>query len=732
MEKKRNIFILSSVFFVALILFGVYVVNVLADLDTTNTTVTLVGGEGEVNNATKSEENETMVVTIVHDGTGEAIETFNITWDVNNYTLLAYVNSTYDGTELLPDSTKNLSNITWDSTGLIQLDWNCINFTTTKEQILSCSSNETGYDPLMANGNTTLKLYINVSGVVNAGESFSTISILTSSVSGDINQSNVSVMVDGIAPRISIINITDGNMTWGNNTSGFVLNGTLVVDGKSDITVYFTLTDPLIDSAWLNYSNGSTAEAADSATAARTDATIIKTTDGLAYATIPVAALVEGNNISFTIWAKDSIGNTINYTNLEPLPFCAVVNSTDVVKITNVNISDGTNFREFMSNTAATKYFLPSQNIKISVTATGPNKQDSMYIYYGDFTNNATQVSEVDYETVNYTNNVTGTNLDGTMIYEVVLPSGIWNISNVSKFLITVNSTGSDAGLLEGYTARFVDTFTIDGTQPTAEITAPADTSIEVQNSITYTCDGTDTESGVATYTWKLTKPDSNTVSKDSTLVSGKQSVTWTTTDTNIAGNYIVSCMVKDNVGNSKEATSTFSVSYTSGGTGGGGGGGSSTTQTTFDVDLSQVESQTVTAASGSARTFSFDGSTSHSIKVDKIEGQLVTFVISSNPITLTMSVGEVKKVDINDDGLNDMEVKVENIENSVVKYSLKKISEGATALVQEETQGTTEPTTEEVPIEGIPEESSSLWLWIILGVVVIAAVVFFVVRSRK
>ena len=188
-------------------------------------------------------------------------------------------------------------------------------------------------------------------------------------------------------------------------------------------------------------------------------------------------------------------------------------------------------------------------------------------------------------------------------------------------------------------------------------------------------------------YKATITKPGGNTVTKTST--SSTTALTFSSTDTDEAGSYNIECKTTDNVGNVKTTTSTFSVLYSAAasGSGGGGGGSSSGTTVSFDVDFSQeaTAEASVQVAEGSTRTFSFDGSTTHTLKVDSLSDTAATITIASDPQTFVLNVGESRKVDVNNDGLDDVEVTLNSVYNGTADITIKKIEEGAKVVVEEE-----------------------------------------------
>jgi hypothetical protein len=273
----------------------------------------------------------------------------------------------------------------------------------------------------------------------------------------------------------------------------------------------------------------------------------------------------------------------------------------------------------------------------------------------------------------------------------------VGNDSNTLTLVITANDTDNVIPSVASndsypYVAIRTVQVTVDGSQPNPILTAPTDTTVSVRASIKYTCTGTDTLSGVSTYVTKLTKPGGTSVSKSATAAGVEQ--TFKDSDTNSPGIYSVKCTLTDNVGNTNSVTKEFSALYASGGGGAAAGtGGAAAREVSFDVDFSQdnVVESSVLVAEGSSRTFTFDGATTHTLRVDDVEGNLVTITISSDPQTLTLNVGESKEVDLNEDGINDVEVTLNSVDNGVADIAIKKIEEGAKIVAEEDRQAAEE-----------------------------------------
>ncbi|UCD20651.1 MAG: hypothetical protein JSW08_02655 [archaeon] len=83
----------------------------------------------------------------------------------------------------------------------------------------------------------------------------------------------------------------------------------------------------------------------------------------------------------------------------------------------------------------------------------------------------------------------------------------------------------------------------------------------------------------------------------------------------------------------------------------------------------------TVILEEGESFNFSFN-ETNHTITILNITNDTVTFEISSEPITLTLTVGETAYVDLDEDTITDISIKLESITDGKATFSIKSYSE--------------------------------------------------------
>ncbi len=335
-------------------------------------------------------------------------------------------------------------------------------------------------------------------------------------------------------------------------------------------------------------------------------------------------------------------------------------------------------------------------------------------------------------------NNITSRDFGKTnlTIYNGTLGRGINDSAsgNYTNFLVMANVT-------IWTTAKYTGTVVLDGNTPVPTITAPADTSIGPQESITYSCTATDAASGIVRCTTTLTKPDSSTVQKTSSSCADQ---TFNNIETGDAGTYSVGCTATDNVGfTSSSTTSSFTVmASTGGGSSGGGGGGdgsSTVTEQKIDVDLTNTQGTQLSGKQGSVKTIAI-GSQTHKIILSQVEEARVTFTVQSEPLNFTLTIGETKAVDLNNDTINDITITLKSIAGDTVFYDITKITAGANAIIQEETPPEKEQEPTILPEEDVPDNNiidytrdrKNLLTWVITAGVIALIILGYILIKRR
>ena len=810
MDKKVGV----SILFGFLLLVGLVVTNAIVDSADSSTdmlrsaNITLYGNSPGVENSTSGGTSEIVNLTVTAGAGGlDNITNITVTWDAN-FTFTGWADEgTNEGGSActsqpngipaecadLDDGFGGDGNVTFNNVTFLNNDpaikgnWSCANFSTTS---INCY-NSTAFDALSSSGNTSITIKFNVTAASSVEDkSIFLINATNSeaSLNGN-NQTSLTVYIDGVAPRLVELNISDGNTTWDNGT----FNGTIgagvasFLSNDSDLTVTATVYEQTPDQAatWLFY-NGSNigftgqqdlllgkVEVSPTITVgalanvdASTHSHAIKYSWTIAKNAVENFGVGTGNtSIAFLLLLNDTYNREIASNDSSTVndngPYSVILNNT-LPFVYNITFTDGNgNVLAGGDQADASSDFLAAVNVTIKIGVSGSPKPSSselsnssaIYIYYnttGSMTS-STNGEIIDYDTlINLTDanisiieNTTIGSPEDVVSYETSINLGGNASNNVNVYVVLGNKTEdltlpteTGAG---NYSSEALFRFTVDGAEPSAELNTPTSRGLSTSDSIEYTCTGSDGQSGIAKYTWFLQKPgDAFTQISETSTSSGTNKQTFSGTQIGSAGTYNVRCRVTDAVGNSKDIETntlnkfTVSISSTGDGSAATGGGGGAGAAVSFDVDFTTSPQATFKASQGRVKSFSFDGTTKHTITFNEVTANSVTLIIASNPITVLLNAGQSKSVDINNDGTNDMKVQLNGVENGVADVTVTKIEEGAAKIKAEEEQarGTTE-TGEEREVTPVAGRSLA-WLWWTLIVIVAIVAIGYYVNKRK
>ena len=345
---------------------------------------------------------------------------------------------------------------------------------------------------------------------------------------------------------------------------------------------------------------------------------------------------------------------------------------------------------------------------------------------------NVTDLSPANPKGAVWTFNVTSTSID----------SGFhtWNMTcydNRNNFNSTARSKSHIVGV-----SYIGANFTIsDTTGPTTATPTFSASSVTQNTAVTITCTGTDTITSNPKEYVSVRNPSGGDWQGDIGVSP------YSYTGTGDVGTYTVRCRSTDSAGifGSYSSEATFAVtkaastSPTTTTTGPGGG------PTTVSVNvltgqtrdlgaIAEAGEGIINAYQASTVTFTVTTSSggavasSHSIKFDEVDyiKGTATVTISSDPIILTLNVGEIKNVDLDSDGTEDLEVNLVSIdENGKVNLKVKDMTGGA-VITEEETTEEVTPTTAEEVKEGMS------WIWWVLIIVVVVIIIALVLPKKK
>tara|TARA_Y100000034_G_C6909729_1_gene423743 strand:- start:9365 stop:12343 length:2979 start_codon:yes stop_codon:yes gene_type:complete len=287
--------------------------------------------------------------------------------------------------------------------------------------------------------------------------------------------------------------------------------------------------------------------------------------------------------------------------------------------------------------------------------------------------------------------------------------------------------------------------FVVDLTDPIVDLLSPSNNTLATDNDVTFSYNVTDFS--IANCSLYL----DNSIDQTNSSVEVATSQSFSNNDmSNADYDWFVSCTDYSNLqGNStifKLTVNETSSGGISGGGSGGGGGGSGEGSDGSSIQTNDVETQTVRETKDFEVNFksvdedSFnvakDDSVKFSIKeedhiviVDAITSDSVTMTISSDPITLTLKIGESKKVDIDDEEGEDLEVTLIDIldDEAFIKF---KILESEKIIIEESNQtGTTSSITGST-IRNIGERLTNKYVIISVIILIILGILGHVKRD--
>lgn len=244
-----------------------------------------------------------------------------------------------------------------------------------------------------------------------------------------------------------------------------------------------------------------------------------------------------------------------------------------------------------------------------------------------------------------------------------------------------------------------------------------------------------------------LTSGDTVTCTCSGSATSGVNSTSYTASpSTSSTGTYTQTCEVISKSGISNSATSSYTIELAGSGSSSGSGGSTTTTIVPSIAGSVAVSETKLSSDSGyrakfsnnaqieSSFTASGGSKEKHSVKVTNITSDKVMISVSSDPISLELSAGETKKVDVDSDKIYDLSLTLNGIVTGKADLSVKQISEAAPSdqegpVSAGEIPGVTDAVDEETT------SKSNTYLWIILAVVlviVIAGIVYYIRNKKK
>jgi len=418
---------------------------------------------------------------------------------------------------------------------------------------------------------------------------------------------------------------------------------------------------------------------------------------GIVNTTLGAIENGSANDVDFTgSLSIEDLGDALTYNFT-----CAMWNATGNVinssAVENVGIDNTVPELAYTTGTPTTNTGADRAWIFVNITATDMTNDTITFALY----NSSGLVNST-----NYTDSYGNTTINWT---------GLTN-NKVYYFNVTANDSATNSVSLATIT------FYLDGTTPTLVTLAE---SSSTQTTLTISISANDALSGFASSSCTATSRSGASISGS----GASQTLIESGLSCGTSYSYTVTC--SDRAGNSKASSSTsFSTDACS-------GGGTTTTTTTtwtntYRLTEEQAEEGFTQELSAKHRVKISVGGADHHIGIKSLTATSATIEIASDPVEVTLEVGEDAKVDVTDDGFYDVYVILNSIADNKADVTIKSIyeevPEGAEGV---ETTG--EVTGEEDAAGGEEEEERNLtWLWILIGVVVLAVIIGGGIAAKK
>ncbi|MFH1889822.1 MAG: hypothetical protein ABIJ58_03020, partial [Nanoarchaeota archaeon] len=417
-------------------------------------------------------------------------------------------------------------------------------------------------------------------------------------------------------------------------------------------------------------------------------------------------------NYTIYLWMNDNMVNGTTNANTTALGY-TFTNSTSANYTFTIEPVNGTGVSGTNSTNVSMYIDTTNPGMTIAVPAAAGWKGGSLTLHANstDALSNVTS-STIAYGFSNSTGNFSITT-PGTCAWAGVTATGFncsltFTTSGLADGNYTLWFNSTDAAGNLGYADVAIG---VDNTVPTVSVSKSTSATSSV--TVAYSC--TDAGSGVSTCALSSSS-GTFSGSKVSGLTCGTSyDITITSTD-GVA-----------NSGSSTVAMTTSSCSNNNAGSSGGSSSSSAAVWTTRTVDDTTFEQGYTSQLGVKNRIQVSVGGTTHHVGIVSVEASKVTIEIASDPVTVSLAPGEDTKVDVNSDNFYDIYILLNSIVNGKADLTIQKINEavpeGADSVVTtgEDLTGTTGTDSSGDETDG--EGSSLTWLWVLIGLVVVAAI---------
>lgn len=468
-----------------------------------------------------------------------------------------------------------------------------------------------------------------------------------------------------------------------------------------------------------------------------------------------ISGNLSGGQYTVNISLTNNSGTTLDWSNVTFSMGTTGIAFTNICQILSVNFSNATNTSVQCTNNTYELANQLGQGSGFIINAT--------ILYNGSYVNALNNVSgnitiDINASTVNLvgnggTQNDTNTSntsvsfnvtakddVDTTLLCNLTINTNVSlanfivhngstapNSTNVSKHALSDgtyywNVTCYDDGYNWGTSPTWK--FKVDNAGPGCSLTPSASKTVQLGATETIACSGTASGSPVTS-----TSVSVGGSSHCSGVGSCSKSYVFGT-----SGTKTVQCDVSSETKtNSCSITITVNTDGSTTPSGGGGGGGGAGTRQ-FDVDFTTTDKTTINKREGNIVSFTLDGVEKHEIFFSEVGATSVKLTIQSTPKDVILNVGELRNVDVDDNGIYDLAVTLREITSTgYAKVDVEKITE---TVPSEQISGVSEPEQApiikgegeqgEVPVEEVSSDRTLLWIIIILVLIAVVIVAYY------
>ena len=309
------------------------------------------------------------------------------------------------------------------------------------------------------------------------------------------------------------------------------------------------------------------------------------------------------------------------------------------------------------------------------------------------------------------------------------------NYSSLVEGIYLINVTVNDSLNNKNYSVT--RTMYIDRTEPKVNLDVNSNNKNTTATSWFFAATSITDNLGLANATIYLWDASGNLVSSSTGDITSTSNTTGATLNLPSVGVYYwnvkATDMANNQVINSTNFTITRSSTTATAPSSGGGGSASSSWITVYYPNSAQLSAGFTQAFQVNYRMQATIINQTHFVGVKSLTTSSAMIEVSSTPQQATMSIGEVKKFDINGDNYYDIQVKLNSITSnsaSLTTTSINELVSSGTTGENSNSEGSNESASGSEPLN--LGTSSNVWVWMVLVIIIIVIAVILLIYLLK